>query len=296
MARMHEDEIEVDQALVSRLLTAQFPRLAELPLRPVEPAGTDNAIYRLGLDMAVRLPRIGWAADQPEKEYRWLPRLAPHLSLAIPEPLGLGKPSEEYPFGWLVCTWLPGENAIPDRLRKPADDLAGLLHELWRIDPFGGPPAEGRGGPLAPRDDDCRRSIAVIADTLDAPRLLAEWKAALAAPEWPGPPRWLHGDLDARNLLATDGHLSGLLDFASIAVGDPAADVMVVWKMLDEAARLGFREQIHVDDATWLRARGWLLSQAVMILAYYTLDTNPTLVREARSWLTELLADPLPMP
>jgi aminoglycoside phosphotransferase (APT) family kinase protein len=111
-----------------------------------------------------------------------------------------------------------------------------------------------------------------------------------------GTPRWLHGDLDARNLLATDGHLSGLLDFASIAVGDPAADVMVVWKMLDEAARLGFREQIHVDDATWLRARGWLLSQAVMILAYYTLDTNPTLVREARSWLTELLADPLPMP
>jgi aminoglycoside phosphotransferase (APT) family kinase protein len=296
MARMHEDEIEVDEALVSRLLTAQFPRWAELPLRSVEPAGTDNAIYRLGPDLAVRLPRIDWAADQPEKEYGWLPRLAPHLSLAIPEPLGLGEASEEYPLQWLVCTWLPGESAIPDRLEEPADDLARLLHELWEIDPEGGPPPDGRGGPLAARDDDCRRSIGMIADTVDAAGLLAEWEEALAAPAWSGPPRWLHGDLDARNLLATDGHLSGLLDFASIAVGDPAADVMVAWKMLHDDARPRFRELIGVDDATWLRARGWLLSQAVMILSYYTPDTNPTLVREATSWLGELHADPLPKP
>ncbi len=54
--RMHLDEADIDAQLVSRLLAAQFPRWADLPVEPVHSAGTDNAIYRLGEDMAVRLP------------------------------------------------------------------------------------------------------------------------------------------------------------------------------------------------------------------------------------------------
>ena len=295
MRKMHEDEVDTDIQLVSRLLATQFPRWADLPLRSVEPAGTDNAIYRLGGTMSVRLPRIGWAVDQPMKEHAWLPRLAPHLSLLIPEPLALGEPGHGYPWHWSICTWLPGATASPDHLDDPiatAIDLARFVHELEAIDRTGGPPPDGRGEPLVTRDEACRKSISELDDVFDRSRLEAEWEAALAAPVWPADPVWIHGDLDARNLLAIRGRLDGVLDWGALAVGDPAADIMVAWKMFDADVRRRFRAEVQVDDATWARARGWVLSQAVMILAYYTLETNAVLVTEAERWLSELLADP----
>ncbi|MCB0250922.1 MAG: phosphotransferase, partial [Anaerolineae bacterium] len=87
--KMHVNEVATDASLVQRLLAAQFPHWADLPIAPVESAGTDNALYRLGDDMAVRLPRIHWAVGDIEKDLQWLPRLAPHLPLAIPVPLAL---------------------------------------------------------------------------------------------------------------------------------------------------------------------------------------------------------------
>ena len=291
---MHADEIEIPVALASRLLVAQFPQWATLSLRPVVPAGTDNAIFRLGETMSVRLPRISWASDQPEKEHAWLPRLAPRLSLATPAPLGLGEPGEGYPWRWSVCSWLPGDIATPNHLGEPrevAAALARFVHELETIDPVGGPPPGGRGEPLATRDQATRASIAKLGDRIETGRVEAVWDGALGATEWSDPPVWLHGDLDARNLLATDGRLSGVLDFGALAVGDPAADVMVAWKMFDADGRAAFRSLLDVDDATWLRARGWVLSQAVMILSYYTLETNRILVLEARRWMHEVLGD-----
>ncbi len=295
-SRMHEDEVDTDIRLVSRLLAAQFPLWADRPLRPVEPAGTDNAIYRLGESMSVRLPRIDWAVDQPMKEHAWLPRLAPHLSLAIPEPLALGEPGEGYPWHWSICTWLSGEPASPDQLGDPdvtGIDLTRFVHELEAIDGVGGPPPGGRGGSLDARDDACRQSIAELDGVIDRSWAEAEWEEAIAAPVWSAAPVWIHGDLDARNLLATSGRLSGVLDWGSLAVGDPAADIMVAWKMFDADVRRKFRAEIQVDDATWSRARGWVLSQAVMILSHYTLETNAVLVNEAERWLSELLADPI---
>jgi aminoglycoside phosphotransferase (APT) family kinase protein len=296
MGKMHEGELDTDITLVTRLLAGQFPQWASLPIRPVQPAGTDNAIYRLGESLSVRLPRIDWAVGQPLKEHAWLPRLAPHLSLATPVPLALGEPADGYPWHWSICRWLPGETASSDHLSDPeetATDLARFIHGLQAIDATGGPPPNGRGGPLHTRDDACRESIAQLGDAIDRSRVEAEWEAALAAPLWSAPPVWIHGDLDARNLLATDGRLSGVLDWGALAVGDPAADVMVAWKMFDADVRRRFRGALEVDDATWSRARGWLLSQAVMILSYYTLETNSILVLEADRWLAELLADPL---
>ena len=141
--KMHADEIDTDVTLVSRLLTAQFPQWADLPIEPVRSAGTDNAIYRLGGNMAVRLPRIHWATGQVDKEYCWLPRLAPLLPLAIPVPLAIGEPGEGYPWHWSVCQWLEGENTIIERIADPrqlAVDLAQFITALQRIDPAGGPP------------------------------------------------------------------------------------------------------------------------------------------------------------
>ncbi len=296
MAKMHDGEIDIDLPLVARLVAAQFPRWAELPLQPVEPAGTDNAIFRLGDTMAVRLPRIHWAIDQPAKEREWLPVLAPHLSLAIPTPLALGEPADGYPWHWSVCTWLPGDIATPDHLGSPrevADDLARFVRELETIDTDGGPAPAGRGEPLATRDGATREAIAKLGDAIDTNRVEDIWEAALGAPLWSRPPVWLHGDLDARNLLATDGRLSGVLDFGALAVGDPAADVMVAWKMFGANDRASFRSLLDIDDATWLRAQGWVLSQALMILSYYTLETNRILVLEAQRWMHAVLGDPV---
>jgi aminoglycoside phosphotransferase (APT) family kinase protein len=101
-AKMHIDEVDVDVALVGRLLAAQFPQWADLPIKPVHSARTDNTIYRLGDVLAVRLPRRQEVSGQVDKEQQWLPRLAPHLPLAIPLPLALGRLGEGYPWQWSV--------------------------------------------------------------------------------------------------------------------------------------------------------------------------------------------------
>ena len=291
---MHADEIETSPALVRRLLEAQFPQWAARPVEPVSFRGTENALYRLGDDKVVRLPTRPRPAVTLEKERRWLPRLAPHLPLAVPTPLAEGAPSEDYPFTWSIYSWLPGatviEAPIAD-LRQAALDLAGFIRALQRVDATGGPgPGEhnfGRGEPLAHRDEPMRAAIA----SLGAHDRAAAWEEALSVPDWDRPPVWIHGDLDARNVLVENGRLSAVLDFGSVGVGDPACDVMVAWKLFTGDSREVFRRELAVDDATWARARGWVLSQALIALAYYTLETNPVLVREAQKWLEALDAD-----
>lgn len=292
-ARMHDDELDVDVPLVRRLLAAQLPEWAELPLERVLPAGTDNAIFRLGEEMSVRVPRIEWARTQPEKEYAWLPRLAPHLPLPVPRPLAVGEPGEGYPYRWAVHTWLPGKQATPERLDlcRAAVELAGLVRALHRIDTAGAPRAR-RGQPLATQDEATRRSIATLRGVVDTDALTAAWDSALAAPLWDGPPLWVHGDLDSRNLVAHEGRLSGLLDFSCMGVGDPACDVALAWKLFSGESRSIFRAELGVDDATWARALGWVVSQSVNALSYYTLANNAVLVLDARRWLSEVLAHP----
>ncbi len=295
---MHADELEIEVSLVRRLLEAQFPQWADLPLAPVGSPGTDNVIYRLGDGLAVRLPRIHWAAGQPALDARWLPGLAPLLPLPIPVPLATGAPGEGYPWSWSVVPWLEGETAhaepIAD-LERAATDLATFVAALHRLDPADGPPPGtstfGRGEPLALRDDATRTAIALLGDAVDAQAVTAAWEAALLAHEWEGAPVWLHGDLDARNVLVQDDRLSGVIDFGCLSIGDPACDVAVVWKMLSAGTRDSFRTELAVDDATWARSRGWALSQALIALPYYTMQTNPVLVVEARKWIVEVLAD-----
>jgi aminoglycoside phosphotransferase (APT) family kinase protein len=241
-------------------------------------------------------PRIGSAAGQVEKEHRWLPRLAPHLPLAIPVPLAKGVPAEGYPWPWSVYRWLEGENASIDRiadLRQAATDLAHFVAALQRIDPAGGPPPannSSRGVPLAMRDDRTRDAIASLHDTLDTDAVTAAWEAALQAPAWPGPAVRLDGDLNAGNLLAQHGRLSAVIDFGCLVVGDPACDLMAAWMLLTAETRDVFRAALQVDDATWARGRGWALSVTLIILAYYR-NTNPVLCGIARYAIGEVLAD-----
>ncbi len=294
---MHAGEVATDVGLVRRLLAGQFPRWADLPIAPVPSAGTDNALYRLGDDLVVRMPRIAWATGQIDKERRWLPLLAPHLPLVIPTQVAVGEPAEGFPWGWSVYRWLDGVNATLDRLTDPdeaARDLARFIHALQAVDATGGPRPEpgtfGRGVPLATRDAGTREAIAACAGLIDTRAATAAWQAALAAPAWQGAPVWLHGDLQSGNLLARHGRLSAVIDFGALTVGDPACDLMVAWNLFTARSRAAFREAMAVDDATWARGRGWALSPAVVALPYYR-ETNPGLAAIARHAIAEVLAD-----
>jgi aminoglycoside phosphotransferase (APT) family kinase protein len=293
---VHADEVSTDASLVRRLVDAQFPQWTDLPIEPVRDRGTDNALYRLGHDLVVRLPRIHQASLALDKECRWLPKLAPRLPLAVPMPVAKGMPADGYPWEWAVYRWLEGETAIVEPvtdLDQAADDLALFIAALQRIDPLDGPPPGThngfRGEHLAARDGAVRTSIAALGEEIDVGAVTAVWEAALRAPVWPRAPVWIHGDLDARNLLVAEGRLSAVIDFGCLGVGDPACDVMVAWKMLSADSRDTFRGALSIDEATWVRSRGWALSQALGALSYYTLETNPVLVREARRWLSEVL-------
>ncbi len=243
----HVEDVEIDASLVRRLVAAQFPQWADLPIRPVERSGWDNWTFHLGEDMSVRLQSAERYRLQVEKEHRWLPRLAPLLPLPIPVPLAMGVPAEGYPWHWSVYRWLEGENATPERiadLPQFATDLARFLVALQAIDPSGGPPPGPhnffRGGPLEVYDAETRVTIATLGDRIDAGALTEVWEAALAA-TWQGPPVWVHGDVAAGNLLVSRGRLGAVIDFGSSGVGDPACDVTIAWSFLSGESREAFR-------------------------------------------------------
>ncbi len=292
---MHEDEVEIDERLVAQLVASQFPQWGNLSIRPVTSAGTDNAIYRLGDDMAIRLPRIDWAVGQVKKEHRWLPRLAPHLSLDVPIPLAMGMPTDEYPWNWSIYQWLEGENAatalIPD-LNQAAIDLAQFITSLQAIPTTGGPVAKtnSRGAPLRSRDADTREAIAALGNMIDRDAVTAIWEVALQQPEWNRPPVWFHGDMLPGNILVRDGRVHAVIDFAGLGVGDPACDLMIAWRLFSGESREAFRKALSVDDATWIRGKGHALSQALIFIPYY-LHTNPVGVREAWHAIEQIIAD-----
>jgi aminoglycoside phosphotransferase (APT) family kinase protein/GNAT superfamily N-acetyltransferase len=282
--RMHDQEVRVDEDLVGRLLAGQMPAFADLALTPIEPWGTDNAIWRLGDELVVRLPRIHWATGQIDLEAEWLPRLAPHLPIAVPEPVAIGEPGEGYPYRWAVHRWIPGEGAALGIVAAPvpfALELADAVRGLRAVPTVGAPPARNRARPLQQYDKATRGAIDRASHLIDAAAATAVWEEALAAPPHPGPPVWVQGDLEG-NCLVRDGRLCGIVDWGSACTGDPAVDVQVVWSPLfTDDSRRAFLDALGVDDATVARSRGAAINQACAALPYY-LDTYPLIVE--RSW------------
>jgi aminoglycoside phosphotransferase (APT) family kinase protein len=284
MPRMHPDELEIDDVLVRALLREQFPEWAGLPLERIRPDGTVHAIYRLGDELSLRLPRRERWSDDEHLTARWLPRLAPALPIAIPVPVAEGVPGDGYPCHWSVCPWIEGVAGVdePWDSMRAADDLAAFVAALRRVDATGAPVGRDR---LASRDAGMRAMVSQLGS-----EALRVWEEALGTTPWEGAPAWNHADLDARNWLVRGGRIVGIIDWESFGAGDPAADVMVAWKLHSPEAATAFRDALGVDDATWTRARGWAVSQAAAALAYYTPENNPTLLSEAERWLDLALA------
>jgi aminoglycoside phosphotransferase (APT) family kinase protein len=285
---LHEDEIPIDTRLVRALVDRAFPDWEALPLRRLGSSGSTNALFRLGDDLLVRLPRQPGGTATIEKEARWLPRIGPLLPVGVPDVVAVGEPGLGYTERWSIVRWLdghtptvvePGRSADPPRSYL-ARDLAAVIRALRNIDV---PPDAlidpdlrwYRGAPLATRDASTRCDLEACRRIgglgLDFDTALRVWDEAMTLPgvQQAATPHWYHGDLAAENLLVRDGRLAAVLDFGGLAVGDPTVDLMVAWEVLDPAAREVFRRAVGADEASWLRARAWALSLALTTLPYY---------------------------
>jgi aminoglycoside phosphotransferase (APT) family kinase protein len=293
--KLHDGEVEINTDLVRRLVAEQFPDLSDLPVTEFNSTGTVNAIYLLGDELCVRLPRVERWAGGLERECQWLPRLAPSLTLEVPEPVGMGLATSYYPFSWAIFRWIEGHTYGPDRVadeQLAAADLAQFVAELRTIDlpptddkrPYGGRPS------LAEQDANVRNWIAQSGDLIDGQAVTAAWDDALKGPAWDGTYAWIHGDLVPPNLLVKDGRLRAVIDFGATGRGDPATDLNPAWSAFGPAGRRVFRDLIGADDDTWRRGRGIALGQAVGLVPYYAI-TNPALSALGRRMLGEVLDD-----
>jgi aminoglycoside phosphotransferase (APT) family kinase protein len=296
---LHENEIQVDEAAVRALLREQRPEWAGLSLAPAG-AGTDNRMYRLGGELLVRMPRTPGNAEAVHKEQEWLPRLAPHLSCRVPEPVHSGAPGAGFPLAWSVYRWIDGEVAGPGAVRDWAafgGDLAAVVRELHAA-PLMGAVREGelswyRGGGLRECDGWVSEALdaceALEGHGLDVRRLRQLWREALELPEPSGPQVWLHGDLKPTNLLVRDGRLHAVIDFGCLSVGHPDAEHAPVWD-LPAAARRAYREALRLDEATWQRARAWAVAVGVSGVPYYW-SSYPEFVAECLARLRAVLGE-----
>ncbi len=283
-------------SLAGRLIARQFPRWADLPLRPVATSGWDNQTFHLGDRMSVRLPTAAEYALAVDKEHRWLPVLAPQVPLRIPMPLARGEPDDGFGFHWSVYEWIDGDPAGIDTiadLTEFAVSLAAFLVALQRVDPTGGPEPGlhnwFRGGPLQVFDPQTRRAIEVLDGRVPRGPVTEIWQLALQA-SWECRPVWFHGDIAPGNLLVRDGALAAVIDFGTCGVGDPACDVAIAWTLLTRASREAFRARLDIDPGTWARGRGWALWKALVIYAG-ALHSNHAAAAEPKRVIDEVLTE-----
>jgi aminoglycoside phosphotransferase (APT) family kinase protein len=297
MAKMHENELEIDENLVRSLIKSQNPHWANLPLKAIMHSGTDNALFRLGNEYVVRLPRIEWAPESIiksiYKEYEWLPKIAQFLKIPISEPLFKGNPNQCYPWPWIVAKWNEGHNPNFEKENEYeplAKDLADFLNALHGITLTNGPSSR-RGIPLKEVAAETRKALSELEEEIDIQSVTHLWDQLSNVPSWGKNPVWVHGDFLPGNILIQDNRLSAVIDFSDVGIGDPACDLIIAWSLFNSHSRQIFREHLeNIDDDTWERGRGWALSIALIMLPYY-MNSNPVLAALARRMIENVLCD-----
>ncbi len=286
---LHSDELPIDAKLVRALVRRVMPDYADAPLRRLRTTGSTNALFRLGTEFVVRLPRQRGGSATITKEAAWLPVLGPVLPVSVPDVVAVFEPDSDYPERWSVVRWIDGEHpevidpstSVDPRREVLARDLAAVVQALQEAEVPAGAVSHPdlqwyRGEPLAKMDQITReniescRSLQDFELDLDVAERVWDEAMKMSGARDPTTPRWYHGDLAAENLLVQDGKLVAVLDFGGLSVGDPTVDLVVAWEILDPPARELFRRQLNVDDATWLRGRAWALCITLMIWYYWT--------------------------
>ena len=261
----------------------------DLPIRRARSTGTVNHVFRVGDEVAARLPRLRqWEADLI-REAALLPVVAAVLPVAVPEPLLLGEPSSAFPLRWALVRWVEGD--VPRPGEVDATELADAVAALRSLDPA---PLPRAGRPVLTDADQAEalRSAIAALDGFDRRAVAAAWEAAVEAPAWDGVRVPIHADLLPPNLLVRAGRLAGVIDWGGAGAGDPANDLVPAWSCFRGSARARFRERLTADDGQWARARGIALAQAVVAIPYYE-RSNPDFAALNRATLAEVLAEVL---
>lgn len=286
----------IDIGLVSRLIAQQFSSWAQLSIMPVAKSGWDNRTFRLGNDLLVRLPSAPMYAAQVLKEQHWLPALARDLSLPIPTPVALGKPSSQFPWHWSIYRWIPGNTMSLSTINDCsylANDLANFINELRRIETTGAPKPGMhnffRGAHPAVYNHDVRLALAQLSHMVDVVAVRRVWQKALLS-RCQHQPVWVHGDMSINNLLCNHGRLAAVIDFGMLAAGDPACDLVIAWTMLSPANRVVFKNAVNQDAATWDRARGWAVWKALITLVKLP-ELSSAVANENVAVINQILAD-----
>ena len=291
MSKMHANEFNVDLNLVKGLINEQFPEYSMLAISPLNSVGTVNNIYRLGDEFYIRLPRVMDWIDI-DKELKWIPHLASHLTLKIPEPIAMGQPNASYPAKWAIYRWINGSEYSDELIHdegEAAKDLSNFVNELRAIEVPIDAPKAGRS-PLLDLNKKTIEAIEAAKDVLDVDRVISAWEDSCQASVWSGHAVWIHADLLRTNLLVNSGRLTAVIDFGSVGVGDPAFDLIPAWSIFSSSGRKIFQYHINENKDTWLRARGYALHQALLIIPYYR-ETFPKFVNHAKKTINEILQD-----
>ena len=281
----------ISRKTVLALLAEQAPQFADLELGK-HYEGWDCAMYRLGPELAVRLPRTEHAVRFLSAETLWLPQLSVGWDFRFPHFVAAGGPGAGYPWPWAIVTWLPGDTAVKvPLLESAAGDLGRGLAQVHAIAPPEAPYNDEQSIPMAARDAKVRERIGLLAkvttvggETLNPEAAASLWEEALQAPE---PARedfvWSHGDLHGGNVLSIEGRFGGIADWGSMAACDPATDLGFVHALTSRAGVAAALEEYgkatgRVDDAFVARMRGIGLAKCVGIAM------NPKSATKAMGW------------
>ncbi len=269
-------EIEINESLIRHLLEEQHPDLAYLPMQPAD-TGWDNAMFRLGDQLAVRMPRRKIAVPLLHHEQTWLPQLAERLPIPVPTICRVGQPTADYPWQWSIVPWLDGVTADQEEPHaNQVERFVTFLRSLHIPAPASAPTNPGRGIPLSQRAAGIEERMQRLETqtSLITAAIKHTWKQALNAPI-DVQPTWLHGDLHARNVLVKDGVITGIIDWGDMAAGDRATDLASIWLLFaEQTVRQQAIDQCQISEATLQRAKGWAIVFGVLLLDTGLVD-NP---------------------
>jgi aminoglycoside phosphotransferase (APT) family kinase protein len=304
MSRSWDAEIPLTPDMARAALRRGAPALAHESLT-VAGEGWDNLVFRVGLGHALRLPRRQLAADLLAGEVDFLRAWAPALPLPVPQVVARIPPGDGYPHESVLVTWVAGGTGCiersDDQRAACAPALGCFLRALHAL-----PPILPDGS--MPRGDTLRRAevphraalirswleaLMVEAPDLDLAPAVPLLEALATTPQWPHPPRWVHGDLYGRHLMIAGDALCGIIDWGDVHLGDPAIDLSIVRSWLPEVGRDAFWAAYgEVDAATWARARLRTLHYAVALWRYARNTGDAGMERlAARAWAAALRED-----
>lgn len=296
----------ISAELVRTLLAAQHPDLAHLEVGE-RFDGWDMAVFRLGPDLSVRLPRVEGAVGPLELEAQLIENHGAGWAFPHPHVVRTGRPQGDYPWEWSVVAWLPGRTT--DREPLPASaavELGRAVASIHRPATPDAPYNPEQSLTLRERNADVEDAWATLRSrpswpsvagvTLDDQAARAMWETALAAPG-PLDAVWSHADLHGSNVLARHDGLGGIIDWGKAAACDRAVDLGFLYTVLPvgevepgEAVQAGAavaRAVAAYCDATntndpglWPRLQGIALAKA---LRWATLDRELNLLMAGRA-------------